>query len=194
MKNNKIFLLLFLRASVLNVRCSKDQAPEQKIIEQAKEKEPEQEEQEEEEPAEVIPNNPDLYLLGGQADFKITPNSGIMSGNTSVSLKIIYDDFMTIIPNENTEYQIVWKTNGIYGHFTNELIEATTIDTDSITNPSTNTDITNGEEKFAVTVYSRPKGSDGEFELIGSSGTTLTITNEANKKYFLLSGVRIYRQ
>lgn len=192
MKNMKTILLLLSCILLFNISCDKEETPvEQEIIVQGKEeeeKEPEiEEEEEEEEPAEEIINNPDLELVGGQAAFNITPNGGTMSGGTSVNLRLVFDDFITTIPNEETEYQVLWKTNGIYGRFEDELIEVTTLEVNSMMYTSTNTEITNGEEKFVATLYSRPKGSEAEFELVGSSGISLTITNETNKKYMVVS-------
>ncbi len=134
-------------------------------------------------------DNPDLELIGGQGAFKITPGSGIMSGETSVNLKIIFDDFKIQIPNDSLDYRIEWKTNGAYGSFEDEVNEADMLDLDGITYTSINTETTTGEEKFMATLYSRPKGSNETFTLNGSALTSLSILNEPNKKYFVLDDI-----
>tara|TARA_R110002051_G_scaffold325001_1_gene425138 strand:- start:6314 stop:7468 length:1155 start_codon:yes stop_codon:yes gene_type:complete len=134
-------------------------------------------------------DNPDLELIGGQGAFTITPGSGIMSGETSVNLKIIFDDLKIQIPNDSLDYRIEWKTNGAYGSFENEGNEADILDLDGIIYTSINTETTTGEEKFRATLYTRPKGSNETFTLKGSAITSLSILNEPNKKYFVLTPI-----
>lgn len=191
MKNLKTPLLLIAFLIILNIGCTKDEMPiKEEPIEQGEEQgEEETEEEVEEEEVEEEIQNPDLDLVGGQGAFTITPGSGIMSGETSVNLKIIFDDLKTQIPNDSLDYRIEWKTNGAYGSFEDEGNEADMLDVDGVTYTSINTETTTGEEKFRATLYSRPKGSNETFTLNGSALTSLSILNELNKKYFVLTPI-----
>lgn len=180
MKTIKTFLLFILFANLLIVGCEKNETPiEEEFI--AEEQEVEEVEMEEETPV-----NPDLDLLGGQGAFTITPGGGIISGETSVNFKIIFDNTQIQIPNDSLEYKIDWKTNGIYGSLTDELKEISISDFNGMTYTSTDIETTEGEEKFVATLYSRPKESNEEFTLNGSALAALSITNEPKKKYFAL--------
>ena len=81
---------------------------------------------------------------------------------------------------------IEWKTNGVYGSFTNGVKEASISDLNAITYTSTNTETESGEEKFIATLYSRPKGTNEEFVMKGSALTNLTISNDPKKKFFVV--------
>lgn len=179
MKNNKTLLLLLACLLLIPIGCGKEETPIQEELVAKEEQEQEQEKEAEEE----TPDNPDIDLLGGQGAFTITPRSGMLSGETSLSLRIIFDDLTTQIPNDSLEYRIDWKTNGVYGSFTDDDKEVSSSDINGISYTSTNTEVSDGEEKFVATLYSRPKGSGGDFELAGSSSASITITNEPNKKY-----------
>ena len=187
MKNMKTPLLIIALLFIVSLGCTKDESPIlEEQIEQGEERGEEETEEEVEE--EEIPN-PDLDLVGGQGAFTITPGSGIMSGETSVNLKIIFDDLKIQIPNDSLDYRIEWKTNGAYGSFEDEVNEADILDVDGITYTSINTETTTGEEKFRATLYSRTKGSNETFTLNGSAITSLSILNEPNKKYFVLTPI-----
>ena len=191
MKKNQTITLFILIIILSFTSCSKNEDiakvdPPQEQLDPMDDPQ-EEEKEEEEEQEEQTPDNPDLGLLGGQGAFTITPGSGFMSGETSVNLKVLFDDLTTQIPNDSIEYRIDWKTNGVYGSFTANEKEVSSSDINEITYTGTNIDVTDGEEKFVATLYSRPKGSEENFELEGSSAAAITITNEPNKKYSIFA-------
>ncbi|MEL6918485.1 MAG: hypothetical protein AAFO99_12230, partial [Bacteroidota bacterium] len=115
--------------------------------------------------------------------FKIGPDNARVKGNQDLNLFLRNTDGETIIPNEETDYKVVWTIGGNHGLLEGQGSSFTIFNNDSVTYECTDTETENGTESVSAVIYARPKGSIEEFRLIDQQRATINIENDDRYTY-----------
>ncbi len=126
--------------------------------------------------------------------FEIKPDGITIKGDDEVNLKLVHNDGETAIPNAETEYKVVWSTNGSYGLLNGISTTITTLDDGSMSYEAQDTEVESATEIIKAEVYARPKGSDQAYALADEAEATLTIENDDQTLiYYVDIGVDSHR-
>ncbi len=113
--------------------------------------------------------------------FLIQPDGVTIKGNDKLKLNLKHSDRTTVIPNAETDYEIVWSTEGKYGLFEGLNNSQTLTNNASITYYADDTEVEKGEETIMVSIYAKSKNSDEPYRLADEAHATIKIENDEKK-------------
>lgn len=115
--------------------------------------------------------------------FQIRPRNITIEGNDEVKFYILHNDGTTNIPNDQTDYKVVWTTSGDYGLIRGYNITESNFNEDFTTYKAFDTEVEQGTDNIKVQIYAKSKNSDEPYKLLDEDETTIQIKNEENVKY-----------
>ncbi len=115
--------------------------------------------------------------------FRIKPNGVTIQGNTDLTLYLSNADGETIIPNSESDYKVVWTTNGSYGLLAGFGTNWTTYNENTVVYRCTDSETEQGVETIYAAIYAKPKNSNEDYRLLDEVSATINIKNEENVKY-----------
>ncbi|KQC30246.1 hypothetical protein [Flagellimonas eckloniae] len=116
--------------------------------------------------------------------FVIRPDNITISGDEEVKLVLFHNDGTTTIPNDETDYEVVWTTTGDYGLIRGYNITETNFNERDTKYVAFDTEIPQGSDKITAKIYGKPKNSSESFKLLDEAEATIKIENDENKFTF----------
>ncbi|WP_273568023.1 hypothetical protein [Maribacter halichondriae] len=127
--------------------------------------------------------------------FIIKPNGICIKGNSGAVLRLIHNNGATTIPNNETDYKVVWTTSGTYGNFLDGNSVATTYNTNAMSYQSFDTKVKKGIDTFTAIIYGKPKGSSEAYQQIDEAEGAICVNNEPKElvtiidsQFFVIEG------
>ena len=115
--------------------------------------------------------------------FEISPDGITIQGDTNLTLYITNDNGSTI-PNEDTDYKVVWTTTANHGLMTGTASSWTTYNTNQITYEAFDNETLNGSDTVRAVIYAKPTNSNEEYRLIDDIEATIHIENDPEEIIF----------
>lgn len=112
--------------------------------------------------------------------FVIKPNGATITGDQSLRLYLDHNDGETKIPDNETDYKIVWSTEGNFGLFNGQHTTITHQNDPQIQYVADDEEVEHGIETIEAKIYARPKGSTDAFRFLDQLRATINIKNDPN--------------
>ncbi|MFK7812180.1 MAG: hypothetical protein AB8B59_06775 [Maribacter sp.] len=115
--------------------------------------------------------------------FEIRPKEITIEGNDKVNLNLVHNDGITVIPNDDMDYEVVWTTTGNYGLIRGYNISETNYNEGFTNFEAFDTEVEEGVDVIKAEIFARPKNSNESFKLVDETEARITVKNEENIKY-----------
>lgn len=115
--------------------------------------------------------------------FEIRPKNITIEGDDEVELNLVHNDGTTTIPNDQTDYKVVWTTSGNYGLIRGYNITEANFNERFTKYSAFDTEVEEGVDDIKVEIYAKPKNTDEPWRLLDEADARITIKNEENIKY-----------